>query len=220
MSTLWLKKRLTIGTPARVRSEQGVSLIELTISLGLMTVAIGAITGVLIMSFRQQNEVNANFRSGLDVHQALYDLEKQIAEAKRTDSEGNAPIFTADAVAIPAQAGGWTVYEYAVPYGETENTILRKQVANKPDVLPMTPEPTDKALINTGDVEMATTDERLSIGQPIFTYYANDGSEIPAPVVNTRDVHAVRVSFMVTVTKANAVRESAVSTVQINLRNY
>lgn len=220
MRASWLKKEFILRFPERFRSEQGVSLIELTIALGLMTVAIGAITGVLIMSFRQQNEVNADFRSQLDVHQALYDLEKQIAEAKRADNDGNTPIFTADAVAIPVQTGGWTVYEYAVPYGETENTILRKNVASKPDALPVAPVAGDKALINTGDVEMATTDERLSIGQPIFTYYANDGSELPAPVVNTRDVHAVRVSFMVTVTKASAVRESTVSTVQINLRNY
>ena len=83
--------------------EEGISLIELLVAISLLTIVMGSITGMLIMSMRTQDEVNADFRSQLDVRQALYDMEKNLAEAMRKDSAGMQPIFQANALTVPTQ---------------------------------------------------------------------------------------------------------------------
>lgn len=205
---------------ARFDSEIGITIVELLVAVSLMTIAAGAITGMLIVSWRQQNVVNADFRSQLDVRTALLNIEKEIAEGRRADNSGNKPIMQADAVAFPNQRGGWTTYEYSVPAGGTRYTILKIESPTRPDVLPVPPSASDKPLINVGDVSLDTTNERLSIGAPIFTFFGRDGYEIPAPVTDTGSVHSIKVSFMVTVTLANGRSESSIATVQINLRNF
>ena len=89
----------------RLRSEDGVSLVEVLVAVTLMSIAMAGVTSMLIMSMRAQEEVNADFRSQLDARQVLYDMEKNIAEAKRSDASNNQPVFQADLISFPSQQG-------------------------------------------------------------------------------------------------------------------
>lgn len=207
-------------------NEGGISLVELLVVIGLLSLVMTGITGMLITSIKSQQKVDAQFRSQLDVRQALYDMESNIAEAKRKDSTGNQPIFGNDLISFPSQkAGTWITYIYGTPPGAQGPTIVRIVSSSQP-TLPITLKATDKQMINVNPNEngVITTVERVS-GGPIFTYYGEDGSQIfpdagTKIVTSPRDVRSVKVQFQTTVSEGHADREPTVSSTQINLRNF
>lgn len=191
------------------------------VTLALFSIAMGAITSMLLMSLRSQDEINANFRSQQDVRQAVYDMEKNIAEAKRKDASDNQPIFQSDLISIPSQTDtDWITYYYATPPGATSPTILRIVTTSRP-TLPISIDDTDKQMIYVGyGSDLVTTVERVGDGAPIFKYYGADGSEITSPVGTPRNVRSVKVEFTTAVSDGHASRETTTSSTQINLRNF
>lgn len=202
-------------------SQAGVSLVEMLVTLALFSIAMGAITSMLIMSMKAQDEINANFRSQQDVRQVVYDLEKNIAEAKRKDASNNQPIFQADLISFPSQTGtDWVTYSYSTPPGESTPTILRIVTASRP-TLPLSIDEEDKQMIDVSrGSDLVTTVDRSGDGAPIFKYYGADGNQISAPVATPRDVRSVKIEFTTTVSDGHAQRESTTSSTQINLRNF
>lgn len=202
-------------------SEVGVSLVEMLVTLTLFSIAMGAITSMLIMSMRSQDEINANFRSQQDVRQAVYDMEKNIAEAKRKDASNNQPIFEDDLISFPSQTGtNWITYYYTTPPGATSPTIVRIVTTSRP-TLPITVDDTDKQMIDVRNgSDLVTTVEPVGDGAPIFRYYGADGSEITSPVAAPRDVRSVKVDFTTAVSDGHASNETTTSSTQINLRNF
>jgi len=205
----------------KLGSESGISLVEMLVTITLFSIAMGAITSMLLMSMRSQDEINANFRSQLDVRQAVYDMEKNIAEAKRKDASDNQPIFQSDLISFPSQEGtNWITYYYATPSGASSPTILRI-VTTSPPTLPISLDGGEKQMIDVGyGSDLVTTVERVGEGAPIFRYYGADGSEITAPVSTPRNVRSVKVDFTTTVSDGHANRETTTSSTQINLRNF
>ena len=67
-------------------NESGISLIELLVAIGLLAIVMAAVTSILISNMMAQQKIDAQFRSQLDVRQALYDMEKNLSEAKRKDA--------------------------------------------------------------------------------------------------------------------------------------
>ena len=65
---------------------------------GLLAIVMAAVTSILISNMMAQQKIDAQFRSQLDVRQALYDMEKNLSEAKRKDAGNNQPIFQEDMV--------------------------------------------------------------------------------------------------------------------------
>ncbi|MHB8793621.1 MAG: PilW family protein [Thermoleophilia bacterium] len=205
----------------RFGSQAGVSLVEMLVTLTLFSIAMAAITSMLLMSMRSQDEINANFRSQQDVRQAVYDMEKNIAEAKRKDASNNQPIFQSDLISIPSQTGTeWITYHYATPSGSTSPTIVRIVTTSRPTI-PISIDDADKQMIdvrNRGD--LVTAVDRVGDLAPIFKYYGADGSEIASPVVTPRNVRSVKVEFITVVSDGHANSETTTSSTQINLRNF
>jgi Tfp pilus assembly protein PilV len=200
-------------------AESGVSLVELLVAISLLTIAIAAITGVLTMSLRAQDTVNAGLRSQLDTRKVLYDMEVEVSEAKRSSASGQYAIFQADAISVPTQEGDWVTYEYVTPPGEQSPTLMRIYTDARP-TLPLTPSETDTKLINPGRSEITTAVDRSSPGNPIFKFFDKYGVQLSAPVSNTRDVRSIRVEFAVTESKGHAEDVTNLASTQINLRNY
>ncbi len=202
--------------------EDGISLIELIVAIALLTVAIGAITSMVISSMRSQQEITADFRSQLNMRQVLYDMEKQIAEALRRDSSGNEPIFQDDLISFPSQNEPvWITYVYTAEHPSSQQpTIVRVDTEGMP-TLPLTIENTDKQMINTDpeNSEVATV-ERVADGAPIFKYYDEDGNRLATPVADPREVRFVEISIRTTVSDGHAQDEPTVSTTKISLRNF
>jgi prepilin-type N-terminal cleavage/methylation domain-containing protein len=204
----------------------GVSLIELLVVISLLALVMTGITSMLISGMRAQQKVDASLRSQLDVRAVVYDLEKNIAEAKRKDSSDNQPVFQDDLISFPSQKGNeWITYAFAQPVGCSTETIIRLITDGKP-VIPLTISTTDKQMINisTNSPDLFTTVGRVSEG-PIFSYYGEDGVQItPDPATQTvtapRNVRSVQVSFMTTVSEGHAQHQPTVSSTQINLRNF
>jgi prepilin-type N-terminal cleavage/methylation domain-containing protein len=200
--------------------QDGVSLVETLVAISLFSIIMTAVTSMLIMSMRSQQEVNAHFRSQLDAKVVLYDMEKNIAEAKRKDTSDNQPLFQDDLISFPSQAGtNWITYTYATPPGAESPTIVRINTNTRPTSFIV--QSTDKQMINVNPgSDLVTTVERVPPGAPIFTYYGADGSLITAPVATPRNVRSVRIAFATFVSDGHAQRESVVSSTQINLRNF
>lgn len=205
-----------------LRDEYGISLIEMIVAIVLLTIAIGAITGMLISSMRSQQEVSADIRSQLNMKQTLYDMEKQIAEAKRRDDLGNEPVFQDDLISFPSQNGSvWITYIYTDQHPSSmQPTIVRVDTDGMP-TLPLYIQSSDKQMINVDpeNSEVATV-ERVSDGAPIFKYYGEDGNQMVTPVAEPRLVRFVEVSIKTTVSNAHAQDEPTVSTIKISLRNF
>lgn len=206
-----------------VRGEAGISLIELIVAIVLLTIAIAAITGMLISSMRSQQEVSADIRSQLNMKQVLYDMEKQIAEAKRRDDSGNQPTFQDDLIAFPSQNDPvWITYIYTDqhPSSGMNPTIVRIDTEGMP-TLPLDIQPADKQMINVNpeNSEVATV-ERVSDGAPVFKYFDENGTQMVTPVADPRLVRFVEVSIRTTVSNAHAQDEPTVSTTRISLRNF
>ncbi len=209
----------------RFSFEAGISLIELIVVIVLLSLAMTGITSVLISSMRAQQKVDAQFRSQLDARQVLYDMESNIAEAKREDSLGNQPVFQDDLISFPSQsAGKWITYTYATLPGASQPTIIRLITDGKPAIPPVLTA-SDKQMIVIGSNGGQTTlADRVNNG-PIFTYFGDDGSQImPNPgtgsVTTPRSVRSVKVSFETTTSEGHADRQPAISTTQVNLRNF
>ncbi|MFA6001725.1 MAG: prepilin-type N-terminal cleavage/methylation domain-containing protein [Thermoleophilia bacterium] len=218
MMDKWMRKNLL----RLFHDQRGLSLTELLVALTLLTLALGAITSMIIMSMRSQEKINAEFRSQLDARVVLYDMEKNIAEAKRKDTSNNQPVFQSDLISFPSQNGSqWITYVYATPPGASSGTIIRKITSGKPTI-PVQVSSTDKQMINvredgSGNV---TTVERVSQYAPIFTYYGDSGLQITAPVTDPRSVRSVKIVFKVTESDGHARNEDTISSSQINLRNF
>jgi prepilin-type N-terminal cleavage/methylation domain-containing protein len=212
------------GLCRRVASRQaGLSLIELLVAMAMFTIVIGAITSMVIQSMKSQQEITADYRSQLNVREALYDMEKNIAEAKRHDALDNQPVFQDDLIAFPSQNGSeWITYWYTNthPSSGGKYTIVRIATAGMPS-LPITVVDTDKQLILVNpDDSVESKVDRESPGAPIFTYYDENGTELATPIVNPREVRSVQVSFKSTASTGHADDEPTVSSSRINLRNF
>lgn len=205
------------------KGQAGWTLVETLVAITLMTIVIGAITSVVIQSMKSQQEVTADYRSQLNVRQALYDMEKNIAEAKRRDDLGNEPIFEDDLLAIPSQNGDeWITYWYTNthPSSGGKYSIVRI-VTNGMPSLPLTVESADKQVISVNpDDEEESTVDRVEPDAPIFTYYDANGTEISAPVADPRSVRSVEVSIKSTVSVGHSMNEPTVSSSRIKLRNF
>lgn len=205
------------------RRQEGLSLIELLVAMALLTIVMGAITSMVIQSMKSQQEITADYRSQLNVRQALYEMEKNIAEAKRQDELGNQPIFEGDLVSFPSQNGSvWITYWYTNthPSSGGKYTIVRIDTSGMPS-LPVAVETTDKQLINVDpDDSEESKVEPASSGAPIFTYFDANGAELATPVADPREVRSVQVSFRSTVSTGHSDDEPTVSTSKINLRNF
>jgi type II secretory pathway component PulJ len=151
-------------------SEDGISLIELLVSITLLTIAIGAITGMVISSMRTQQEVSADFRSQMNTRTALYDMEKNISESLRRDSSGNEPIFQDDLISVPSQnEPEWITYTYTDQHPDVGLPTIVKVVTDGMPTLPLAIESGDKQMINVDpDNSESATVERVSYGAPIF----------------------------------------------------
>ena len=204
-------------------NQDGISLVEMIVAIALLTIAIGAITGMLISSMRSQQEVTADFRSQLNMRQTLYDMEKQIAEAKRRDASDNEPIFQDDLISFPSQnEPEWTTYVYTDghPAASMNATIVRVDTNGMP-TLPLIIESSDKQMINVDpDNSEVATVERIADGAPIFKYYDEDGIQLSTPVADPREVRFVEVSIKTTVSTGHAQDEPTVSSTKIGLRNF
>ncbi len=202
--------------------EAGITIIELLVAIVLLAIAVGAITGMVIMSMRSQQKVSAEFRAQLNARQALYDMEKNIAEAKRRDSEGNEPIFHDDLISFPSQNGDeWITYIYTDSHPHSGGATIVKVVTDGMPTLPLAIEASDKQMINTdpGMSEVAAV-EPVTEGAPIFSYFDAAGGQLATPVSNPREVRSVGVAFKTVVSTGHAQQEPTISTIRINLRNF
>jgi Tfp pilus assembly protein PilV len=200
-----------------------MSLIELLVAMSLFTIVIGAITSMVIQSMKSQQEITADYRSQLNVRQVLYDMEKNIAEAKRHDALDNQPVFDDDLVSFPSQNGSeWITYWYTNthPSSGGKYTIVRINTGGMP-TLPITVEETDKQMVIVDpDDSVESKVEPVSPGAPIFTYYDANGTELSTPVADPREVRSVQVSFISTATTGHTDDEPTVSSSRISLRNF
>lgn len=205
------------------RKQAGLSLIELLVAMMLLTIVMGAITSMVVQSMKSQQEITADYRSQLNVRQALYEMEKNIAEAKRRDALGNEPVFEDYLISIPSQNGDqWITYWYTNthPSSGGKYTIVRIETEGMP-TSPIIVETGDKQLVNVNpdDAEESKV-EPVSGGAPIFTYYDQSGVQIASPVADPRSVRTVEVAFKSTASVGHANDEPTVSSSRINLRNF
>ena len=215
MRSIWQKSK-SLNLP----SESGISLVELIVTIFLLSIAITGLTSMMIMSMRTEDKITSGFRSQLDTRQVVYDMEVQISEVKRVDSLNQKAIFQANAVSMPTQQGNWVTYEYATPVGESSPTLIRRYSPSRPNGLPVSPASTDHKLIDVGQGEQSATVEPVSDITPIFSFYGEDGTLIPAPVSNPTTVRSIKVAFLVTNSAGHTERESNIASTQITLRNY
>lgn len=212
------------GIQKKVFDERGISLVELIVAIGLFSLVMAAVTGMLISSMRTQQKVDAEFRSQLDVGQALSDIKNIIAEAKRRDVYGNQPYMQDDLISFPTQNGSsWVTYVYGTTPGANGPTIVRIITSVRP-TLPIVLSSADKQMISVKAEGPITTVDRVD-GAPIFTYFGEGGGQItPDPVTKNiatpRNVRSILVSFKATVSGGHDVEQPSTSTLQINLRNY
>ncbi len=204
-------------------NESGISLIELLVATGLLAIVMTGITSMLISNMRAQQRIDAQFRSQLDVRQALYDIEGNLSEAKRKDASGNQPIFQNDMVSFPSQNGSkWITYFYTTPPGTSSNTIMRI-ISDVMPVLPITVSTLDHQMINV-TADTGTTVDRID-SRPIFTYFGESGAQIiPDPVTLRiavpRNVRSIQVSFQTNVNGGHGSVEPSQALTQIKLQNF
>lgn len=208
----------------KIKQESGISLVELIVAIGLFSLVMASITGMLISSMKAQSKVDAEFRSQLDVDQALYDIKSNIAEAKRKDATGVQPYMQDDLISFPSQNGtSWITYMYGTPPGANGPTIVRIISDTRP-ILPITLNSSDKQMISVRAEGPITTVERVG-GAPIFKFYGEGGGQlVPDPVTKNittpRNVRSIMVTFRATVSEGHTVKQPSDTSMMINLRNY
>lgn len=202
----------------------GISIIELLVALSLLSIVMAAVTGLLISGITSQTRVDAQLRAQLDARQVIYDMEKNLSEAKRHDASGNQAVFQDDMVSFPSQDGtDWFTYIYATPSGAPGPTIMRK-ITNGEPAMPIVLSATDDQMIKLDGGSLKATVERTNNG-PIFTYYGADGNQIATDpttraVTDITQVRSIRVSFQTTVTEGHAQHQPVPVTIQIDMRNF
>lgn len=207
-----------------VKSESGVSLVELLVVLVLMSIALTGITKMVIMAMDTQQKIDADFRAQQDVRQAQYDMEKVIGESKRLDAASNQyPVFQNDVISVPTQTGSWVTYYYTTPPGAYGPTLVEITTSTRP-AIPPTVLSTDKQMINVkpNSNDQYTTVDRVNNG-PIFTFYKADGTPAAfngSSVQTPRDVRSIVVNFRITVSEGHVLKDPVNASMRINLRNY
>ena len=199
-------------------NESGISLIELLVAIGLLAIVMAAVTSILISNMMAQQKIDAQFRSQLDVRQALYDMEKNLSEAKRKDASIISRFFRKTWF-LPSQNGANRItYIYTNPLGASSRTLMRRITDARP-IPPIIVVTTDHQMINITAGGGTTSVERIE-GRPIFTYFGADGVQITAPVTTPRNVRSVQVSFQTFVSGGHGFEGDAQAVTRIKLQNY
>ena len=205
--------------------ESGIGLVELLVAMVMMTIVMSAVLSVLVSAMKTQTKIGAELRAEMNAKQALYDIEKNMAGAKRYDNSNppNAPVFQNDTASFPAENGTWITYTYATPPGGSGPTIIRRISTSEP-AFPLTISSSDKQLIGlNGGQETAAVS---TVGTaPIFTYWDANGDQIlPDPttgsVADPRSVRSIKIAFQTTVSEPSAQRKPYQVSAEIDLRNY
>ncbi len=207
-------------------NESGIGLVELLVGMVMMTIVMSAVLSVLVSAMKTQTKIGAELRAEMNAKQALYDIEKNMAGAKRYDNSNppNAPVFQNDTASFPAENGTWITYTYTTPPGGSSPTMIKKVTSAMPS-FPLTITSSDKEMINLGAGAETATVDATGISAAIFTYWDANGDQIlpdqtTGSVADPRSVRSVKVAFQTTVSEPSAQRKPYQASAEIDLRNY